>query len=223
MNQFDYNFITSKDIDYVTGEEIPWTWDRFTDVWKQEQPTGRFDKSVEIACTLLAPYFRKKGRTLSGGRILSDDVRDLYQEACLTVYERIAKYNPELGTFGTYISKWIAGVAREIQNDGMSNNNIKKGYRIYNLEGMTSKSNDGGDSVPYELVDPGSAVEDIVSSKVRSRNNQLLTKMISSAMQENDDENVCYTNVAFFAKFLGGIENFPEAMQEELCREMEIG
>ena len=103
-----YDFVTSKDIDYVTGKKIPWTWDRFDEIWQEDVTRGNFDKSTEVAISLLAPVLMKKKQELLGTRACSDDDRDLYQDVYLAVCENIKKYNPNLGySFNTFISKYL--------------------------------------------------------------------------------------------------------------------
>lgn len=242
-----YEFVTSKDIDYVTGKEIPWTWPRFNDIWNEDHATGNFHKSIEVAMSILAPVLQKKKQELIGTRACSDDDRDLYQNVYITVMERIADFDPTRGfNFGTFISPYITGITREIKTGGMSNNDIKNGFRIYSTDGLKDK--DGEKNESYEVVDTKSDVDGIYSEREKKRSSRAFTRMVNmsektvtsvskskadakmsekeknKAKNKEDEkaETQKYVTAAFFSKFFGGFENMKEAMQEELENELEI-
>lgn len=211
-----YEFVTSKDINYAAGEDETWNWQKFNKVFLEEKAigNGKYTQSALIACSLLAPYLQKKGHDLYGGRVRSDDDRDLYQEAFITICEKLPEYNPELGNFGTYISKYIVGLARDIQYAGMSNNDVKKGFRVYNFEAMATKDKDGEESQAYDIVDPKSAIEDICEERDRKRRDAIYTARVANPNEDNEE--ALFKAETIYTKFLGGFGNWEEIMQENI-------
>ena len=220
-NVHQYEFVSSNDIDYVSGKEIPWTWDRFTEVWMEEKPSGSFPKSIDIACSILAPFFQKRGNNLNGGRVLSEDKEDLYQELWILIHDKVGDYDPKQGNFNTYLSKHVTGVIREIISDGIPTNVIKKGYRVYNIEAMGTEDKNG-ETQEFEIVDHQSAVEYQVEKADRERQDIFFEKLVETDPEIQTNPAARFLNEAIFAKFLGGFGNLEVAIRNELEKDLEL-
>lgn len=235
-----YDVISAKDIDFVMDNTRS-VWENFNDLWREENAIGdgKFVRATQFAFTFLFKHLSQMD--ISGGRALSDDRRDLYQEAWIKIRKNIANYNPDKGAqFPTYMEKWFLEVVRETRNDSMSDYNVKSGYRVYSSDVQTRTED--GEEISLEFMDTDSSVESVYEKKQKMRSEALLHGMIGEDMDaipeipvkkknETAEEKQtremaeeewkrkrenCYVNAAFYSKFLGGFQNLPSAMQDEM-------
>lgn len=216
----EYMEVTGDELNYILGNPKKHTWSEFYETLEQER-TGNIPgcpQSCLIAMELLTPSIMKM--PWRGPKTNSETYQDVLSESYLVIASHIDDFDRTQSSFRTYISKWLTGLAREIRNDGISKYQQEKfGCRVYSTDALVAKDTmDDNSEMVFEFPDEDSAVENVYEKKEKERSNALLRQMMQTGEEVNNEaskKNV-YVNVACYQLFLGGIENMPDAMKEEL-------
>lgn len=207
------------------GPGVTYTWDDFNKMRRKELAAGEkmCPQASTIALQILTPNLLKM--PWRSQRTNSETYKDFLQDCWLLIASHIAEYDEDVSKFPTFMSKWFSGLARETRDDGMTDYQKKKGYRVYSEEAMAARYNGEGDGESsIEYIDEGSAIEDIMEVKERQRVNELLHQMMTGGKDENgrdreliiDESNskerrALYQNMTCISLFLGG----PGSMSED--------
>jgi hypothetical protein len=218
--------VDKDDFDYLLGNgSQPHTWNDFYELMRKERELGEIHcpHASLLALQLLTP--RLKQLPFNSVRTDSETINDVIQQAYIVIAENIAAYDENKGcSFPTYIEKWMQGLARDVRNDGASEYQIKhKGFRVISKDAIINQNSDEK-SDPIDFEDSHSAVEDIIERKDKERSSRLLRNMLGTSLepQTEEEKRATYVNTAVYAKFLGGYNNLPEGIRENL-EEMVLG
>lgn len=193
-------------------------WDDFNKQFNIDKQTGDFTASIYIGWCLIAPTIKtRKLNNIKGDRY--NHIQDLKQEAYLIIAKNIENYDPKKAQFQTYIDKFLIGASRELENPGISDYQArKKNVRLYSYEKLTDPSQHENDNFSArEFADEHSSIEDVIDRKERERSSKLFEQMMIQAdINESSGKEDVYTNVVFLHKFLGGVNNLPYYVKEEI-------
>ena len=172
-----------------------YTWNDFYSAFDEaKNNTGDYSNAIYIGWTLIAPTIKsRKLNSVRGDRY--NHVQDLMQEAYLIIAKNIDNYDPTKAQFSTYIDKFLVGASREIENPDVSDYQFrKKNIRFFSFD---------------DLSDP--------NQENSERSSQLFEQMMEQTQAEGEvTKDDMYTNVVFLHKFLGGVNNLPHYVREEI-------
>ena len=194
------------------------TWNDFYNEFSNaKNVTGDYNNAIYIGWTLIAPTIKsRKLNNLHGDRY--NHIQDLMQEAYLIIAKNIANYDPTKAQFQTYIDKFLVGASREIDNPDVSDYQFrKKNIRFFSYDELSNPDPENGNKRGQDFIDEHATVEDIIDKRDRERSSQLFEQMMEQTQTEEEvTKNDMYTNVVFLHKFLGGVNNLPHYVREEI-------
>lgn len=166
---------------------------------------------------MIAPTIKsRKLNSVRGDRY--NHVQDLMQEAYLIIAKNIENYDPTKAQFSTYIDKFLVGASREIENPDVSDYQFrKKNIRFFSFDDLSDPNQENSNKKTYTFSDEHASVEDIIDQMDRERSSQLFEQMMEQTQTEGEvTKDDMYTNVVFLHKFLGGVNNLPHYVREEI-------
>lgn len=201
------------------GPGTSYSWAQFYQVRREELARGErmCPQASLIALNLLTSTLLKL--PWKSNRTNSETYKDFLQNCWLLIAENIADYDESVSAFPTYMSKWFSGLARETRDDGLTDYQRKKGYRVFSEDAMIAKNDpEGNGDSHFEHIDENSSIEDILEKKNQKRLNDLLHQMMVGGEKkelEFDEKNLKerrfnYANITCAALFLGGLDTMSE-------------
>lgn len=195
-----------------------YTWNDFYSAFDEaKNNTVDYSNAIYIGWTLIAPTIKsRKLNSVRGDRY--NHVQDLMQEAYLIIAKNIDNYDPTKAQFSTYIDKFLVGASREIENPDVSDYQFrKKNIRFFSFDDLSDPNQENSNKKTYTFSDEHASVEDIIDQIDRERSSQLFEQMMEQTQAEGEvTKDDMYTNVVFLHKFLGGVNNLPHYVREEI-------
>ena len=185
-----------------------------------DKRTGDYANSTYIAWSLITPTLKRTYKQEIHAD--SESVNDLIQETYLVIAANIANYDPEKSQFKAYIAKFITGLTREINNPGISAYQYSRmGCRIMSMDALNNTNDATQNSLSFEetLMDPNATIEVIYDQKQKNRSDKLFQQVIKETNKNQENkfpEKDMFINITFLHKFLGGIENMPDYMKDNI-------
>lgn len=195
------------------------TWDDFYKAFNNAKNiTGDYTDAIYIGWSLIVPSIKsRKLSNVRGDRY--NHIQDLMQEAYLLIAKNIDNYDPEKAKFQTYIDKFLVGASREIDNPDVSDYQFrKKNVRFFSFDDLSNPNQDNKNKgTGHEFADEHTSVEDVIDKIDRERSSRLFEQMMYQTKAEGEvTKDDMYTNVVFLHKFLGGVNNLPHYVREEI-------
>ena len=212
--------VTSEELRALLGEESPYTWEEFYSALEDERRYGddKCPKASYIALELLRPQIM--ALPWRSSRTNSETINDVFQDAYIIITDHVRDFDRSKSEFKTYIMKWLQGLARDTRNDGISNYQREKmGFKLYSSDALVSKDGANGEDgeMLFEFSNEKDNTEYIFEQKEKARSNALFRQTLKNAeISEESITQDAYVNAACYHLFLGGIENMPDCVREEL-------
>ena len=232
LDEIDEEEIEESEEDYIKDEiaeemvriEDPndcsknYTWyDFYSAFEKDRQENGDFATSAYIGWVLMAPTLKRRPDYWNAERRAGVSIEDVSHDMFLAIYKNIKNYDPTKSKFQTFMDKFIKGIIRELKDNGASDYQIRnKGVNFVSYEEYTTTEDPNSEYTKQDFADPNATVEVVLEKQYRERTNEIFKQLVSETNDTIPEKSELYTNIAFLHKFLGGINNLPHYVKDEI-------